>query len=209
VDRGKIAPDELDRALELQRERGDKLGKIVVDMGLIAHRDVLAALSDQLGLPLVTVDGPPPEAPEIEGLSHRSCGNARPIRWRWPIPAHRRHGGPAGFRDRGGAAGVFRSGNSDRAGLRQEILDAIDRHYGEAERETVGGAGDDEQANARPGTPARHGERSARHPPGERHDRSAIEIRASDIHIEPFERNSASATAWTACSTTRTRRRGN
>ena len=71
VERGKIAPDELERALDLQRERGDKLGKILVDMGLIAQRDVLAALSDQLGVPVVTLDNPPPSAPEIDGLSHR------------------------------------------------------------------------------------------------------------------------------------------
>ncbi len=49
IERGKIAPDDLDRALDLQKERGDKLGKILVDMGLIALRDVLAALSDQSG----------------------------------------------------------------------------------------------------------------------------------------------------------------
>src|SRR6202044_4248357 len=71
LERGKIEAEDLDRALELQQERGDKLGKILVDMGLIAHRDVLTALSDQLGLPLVTVDGPPPSAAEIENLSDR------------------------------------------------------------------------------------------------------------------------------------------
>ncbi|HEX3879625.1 MAG TPA: type II secretion system protein GspE, partial [Bryobacteraceae bacterium] len=73
----KIEEDELDRALELQLERGDKLGKILVDMGLIAQRDVLAALSAQMEVPLVTVDGPPPSAPEIEGLSHRFLRQCR------------------------------------------------------------------------------------------------------------------------------------
>jgi anti-sigma factor RsiW len=33
IARGKIEPEDLERALELQRERGDKLGKILVDMG--------------------------------------------------------------------------------------------------------------------------------------------------------------------------------
>ena len=50
VDRGKVEPSEIERALELQQERGDKIGKILVDMGLIAQRDMLAALSDQLGI---------------------------------------------------------------------------------------------------------------------------------------------------------------
>src|SRR5215472_9440477 len=77
LERKKIEPDELERALELQLERGDKLGKILVDMGLIAQRDVLAALADQLGLPLAAVDGPPPSAPEIDGLSHRFLRQCR------------------------------------------------------------------------------------------------------------------------------------
>ncbi len=50
IDHGLIGPEDLDRALELQRERGDKLGKILVDMGFIAQRDLLLALSEQLGL---------------------------------------------------------------------------------------------------------------------------------------------------------------
>jgi len=33
IERGKIEAEDLERALELQRERGDKLGKILVDMG--------------------------------------------------------------------------------------------------------------------------------------------------------------------------------
>ena len=77
IERKKIEAEDLERALELQQERGDKLGKILVDMGLIAQRDVLAALSDQLGIPLVTVDGAPPSAPEIDGLSHRFLRQCR------------------------------------------------------------------------------------------------------------------------------------
>ncbi len=33
VDRKKIEAEDLERALEIQKERGDKLGKILVDMG--------------------------------------------------------------------------------------------------------------------------------------------------------------------------------
>ena len=52
LERGKIEAGDIERALELQLERGDKIGKILVDMGTVAHRDVLAALSDQLDVPL-------------------------------------------------------------------------------------------------------------------------------------------------------------
>ena len=72
-----IEQEDLERALELQRERGDKLGKILVDMGFIALRAVLAALSAQLGIPLATLDGPPPAAAEIDGLSARFMRQSR------------------------------------------------------------------------------------------------------------------------------------
>ena len=63
ITRGLIGNEDLERALELQRERGDKLGKILVDMGYLAHRDLLAALSEQLGLPIAQMVSPP-SAPE-------------------------------------------------------------------------------------------------------------------------------------------------
>src|ERR1700729_1338359 len=78
IERGQIEAEDLERALELQQERGDKLGKILVDMGFIALRDVLAALSSQLGIPLATLeDHPPPAAAEIEGLSPRFMRQSR------------------------------------------------------------------------------------------------------------------------------------
>src|SRR4051794_3154009 len=69
LSRQQITPDDLERALEIQKERGEKIGKVLVDLGFIAARDVLAALSDQLGVPVVTIDGPPAVSPETEKLS--------------------------------------------------------------------------------------------------------------------------------------------
>ena len=77
MERHLIEQDDLDRALDLQRERGDKLGKILVDMGSIANRDLLAVLSEQLSIPVVALDGPPPVSPEIEGLSPRFMTQAK------------------------------------------------------------------------------------------------------------------------------------
>src|SRR2546425_8702482 len=77
LERHLIEREDLDRALEIQKERGDKLGKILVDLGFIAMRDVLAALSDQLSVPLHALDEPPPAAPEIEGLSPRFMRQCR------------------------------------------------------------------------------------------------------------------------------------
>src|ERR1700690_2039819 len=85
LDRKLIVQEDLDRALELQRERGgEKLGKILVDLGFIAMRDVLSALSEQLQVPLLTIDGPPAASPETESLSPRFLRQFRCI----PVSLH-------------------------------------------------------------------------------------------------------------------------
>ena len=71
ITRQLLTPDDLSRALELQRERGEKIGKILVDAGFCAARDVIGALSEQLGVPLISIDGAPAVSPELEKLSPR------------------------------------------------------------------------------------------------------------------------------------------
>ncbi len=87
IERGKIEPEDLERALELQQERGDKLGKILVDMGLIAQRDVLAALSDQTGRaarsPSTARRLPRPKS---KASRSASCASAAPFPSRWRTP---------------------------------------------------------------------------------------------------------------------------
>ena len=188
LERGKIQAEDIERALELQRERGDKLGKILVDMGTVAHRDVLAALSDQLDIPLVAVDGAPPSAPEIEGLSHRFLRQCRAI----PVALKDNvltiaMADPLDF-ETIAAVRAF-SGLQVRTALaaEQEILDAIDKNYGESEQRTYT-EGDDEQA----GADLEHLRDMASEAPVIRLVNAmiadAIEKRASDIHIEPFEK---------------------
>ena len=189
LERQKVEADEIERALELQKERGDKLGKILVDMGVIAQRDVLAALSDQLGLPLVTVDSAPPSAPEIEGLSHRFLRQCRAF----PLSVNDSvltiaMADPLDF-ETVAAVRAF-SGLQVRTALaaEQEILDAIEKHYGETERTTLAAEGDDDQAIA----DLEHLRDMASEAPVIRLVNAmiadAVEKRASDIHIEPFEK---------------------
>ena len=81
IERRHITQEDLDRALELQRERGDKLGKILVDLGFVAQRDVLSALSQQLQVPLVSSKGLP--------LYRRKSKRFRQISAPVPLPAGR------------------------------------------------------------------------------------------------------------------------
>ncbi len=57
-ERGLVSEEDLKNALTLQQERRDKLGRILIDLGYIAERDVLAVLSDQLKIPLFNGEYP-------------------------------------------------------------------------------------------------------------------------------------------------------
>ena len=53
VERGLLPEDDLQKALQLQRERKGRLGKVLLDLGYISQLDLLTVLSEQLGIPLV------------------------------------------------------------------------------------------------------------------------------------------------------------
>src|ERR1051325_6508395 len=188
MERHLIEQEDLDRALELQRERGDKLGKILVDMGSLANRDMLAVLSEQLAVPLVVLDGPPPVAPEIEGLSPRFMRQAKlipaalndavlPVAMADPLDLETLAAvrGYCGLKVIPGLAGE------------QEILDALDRYYGDS-----GKPRNDFGDTAEEGENLEHLRDMASEAPVIRLVNAmiaaAVEKRASDIHIEPFEK---------------------
>jgi len=190
LERKKIEAEDLERALELQKERGDKLGKILVDMGLIAQRDVLAALSDQLGIPLVTVDGAPPSAPEIDGLSHRFLRNCRAFPTALvDATLTVAMADPLDFETVAALRSFSGLQIQTVLAAEQEILDAIEKYFGESDRQALGGGeGEDEQATA----DLEHLRDMASEAPVIRLVNSmiadALEKRSSDIHIEPFEK---------------------
>ena len=190
LERHLIEREDLDRALEIQKERGDKLGKILVDLGFIAMRDVLAALAEQLSIPLAGLEEPPPASPEIEGLSPRFMRQCRFI--------------PVAVDDSSVTLAMtdpldFETISAVRSfcGLRiktalageQEILDAIDRFYGETEKTQALGA---EFESGEEGENLEHLRDMASEAPVIRLVNAmiaqAVEKRASDIHIEPFEK---------------------
>jgi general secretion pathway protein E len=188
IARGQIQRDELERALELQKERGDKLGKILVDMGFLAARDVLAALSEQQGIPLAVLDSPPPAAPELDGLSARFMRQSKFI----PV-AHDSTvltiamADPMDFETIAAVRTFSRLRIATQLAGEQEILDAIERYFGERDK-----SGDADFAGAEAGDDLEHLRDMASEAPVIRLVNAmialAIEKRASDIHIEPFEK---------------------
>jgi general secretion pathway protein E len=190
IQRKLITADDLERALELQKERGDKIGKTLVDMGFIAMRDVLAALSEQLQVPLVSIDAPPVVSPETETLSPRFLRQFRCL----PMSRddHTITLAMADPLDVETIAAVRHC-----TGLKintvlapeQEIVDAIDKYYGEsAARSEM----DVEFQAGELSEDLEHLRDMASEAPVIRLVNAiiaqAVEKRASDIHLEPFEK---------------------
>jgi len=189
LERRLITQEDLSRALELQRERsGDKLGKILVDLGFVATRDVLAALGHQLQVSVVTIDGAPPASPEIEVLSAKFLRQFRCI----PIALQGSTvtlamADPLDFETRATVSASTGLAVLPAIANEQEVLDAIDRYYGQsakAETELATQQGDSDDLE--------HLRDMASEAPVIRLVNAmiaqAVEQRASDIHIEPFEK---------------------
>lgn len=65
----KISRNDLDRALEVQRSMGGRLGRLVVNLGIVSEIDVFTALARQSDLPLVRADKFPKIKPETSSLN--------------------------------------------------------------------------------------------------------------------------------------------
>ena len=189
IERNLISEEDLDRALDLQKERGDKLGKILVDLGFIAMRDVVAALSEQLQIPVVAMDGPPAVSPETETLSPKFLRQFRCL----PVALHDHTvtlamADPLDYETRSTVSAC--TGLTVQAGLasEQEILDAIDRYYGQTQKTESDTAASTVEADE----DLEHLRDMASEAPVIRLVNAmvaqAVEKRASDIHIEPFEK---------------------
>ncbi|HTS46909.1 MAG TPA: type II secretion system ATPase GspE [Bryobacteraceae bacterium] len=190
IERKLITAEDLERALELQKERGDKIGKTLVDMGFIAMRDVLSALAEQWDVPLVSIEGPPAVSPETEALSPRFLRQFR------CLPLSREdHTVTLAMADPLDVETIAQvrlcTGLKVQSVLaaEQEILDAIDRYYGDsarAEHEMEGDA-------AEMSEDLEHLRDMASEAPVIRLVNAiiaqAVEKRASDIHFEPFEKD--------------------
>jgi type IV pilus assembly protein PilB len=64
VSQGALSPEELEEALQLQCDSGERLGEILVRLGKANEEEVWQALAGQLGLPF----HPPPLAPEATAV---------------------------------------------------------------------------------------------------------------------------------------------
>ena len=190
MERGQLNAEDLERALEMQRERGDKLGRILVDLGFVAHRDVVAALASQLNLDVAKLDGSPLVSAETERLSARFLRQAR------AVPLRMEDGAlvlamadPLDFATLAAARSATGLRVRAEIAVETEISDVIERFYAEEQRSDVDLTRDGNEDAA----DLEHLRDMASEAPVIRLVNAmiaqAVEKRASDIHIEPFEKD--------------------
>ncbi len=189
IARNLISAEELEQALALQNERSDKIGKILVDLGFVAQREVMAELSAQLGVPLVTLDSPPATGPELDELSPRFLRQSKIF----PLSFDGNEltlamADPLDFEVISGVANATGLRVSPVLASENELIEAIERHYADGRRAEAA----DDFGNAEATEDLEHLRDMASEAPVIRLVNAmiatAVEARASDIHIEPFEK---------------------
>ena len=191
IQKGLLDNEDLDRALELQKERGDKIGKILVDLGFVAPRDVLVTLSEQLGVPLLTADDFPSESIDLERISAKYMRQFRFV----PVSINGTTvtlamSDPLDFETLATIRRFTALEILTALAPERDIFEALDRYYGEEQKREEGGVvraeGDDT-------TDIEHLRDMASEAPVIRLVNTmisqALDRRSSDIHIEPFEKD--------------------
>src|SRR4249919_2805822 len=190
--RGRLKDADLARAQRLQADAGGSLATLMVRLGLVSERDMAEAASEVLGLPLLASrdcpDAPPDGLPlSLRFLKQQSvCPVGEDAEGIDLLVADPQDGYAADAVQL--ATGRF---IRVKVGLRSEIADLIERYYGQGRSamgtivENIGdeSAGDEESVE--------HLRDLASEAPVIRLVnliiQRAVELRASDIHIEPFE----------------------
>ncbi len=197
VERNLITPQELQNALSLQREKKEKIGRILLDLGYLAEKDLIAAICDQHNTPLITSTDFPAVPLEPDKVSYKFLKQFKVL----PLDLE------------GNVLTLAMADPSDletldslrlftgydfkiRYALENEISEALDRLYGTGE----GSAGKMiEDSSGRSPMDESYGVEDIEHLRDMASEvpvirmvnlmiSRAVERRASDIHIEPFEK---------------------
>jgi general secretion pathway protein E len=192
MERGLISDEDLRNALTVQKERKDRIGRILIDMGCVAEKDLLQALSEQLGVE--QFKGEYPVVPVVpQALPLRFLRNFR------TVPVHLEGNllslvtaDPLDFETQ--SAIKLRTGHDVKVYLapESEIGDQLEKLYGGA-NDAPERAIESFSDSAVDGDNIEHLRDLASEAPVIRMVNviisRAVESQASDIHIEPFEKD--------------------
>jgi general secretion pathway protein E len=192
---GRLKEGDLLRARQLQRESGGGLLSLLARLGLVSERDHAEVSAEVLGLPLLDAKQLPAVAPE-------NLPEAQPLSLRF---LKQFHVCPLGERDgtlelwmsdphEAYAADAVRLATGfrvlPRVGLRSEIDDLIERWFGQG-RSAMGAIVETADGDSTAADDIEHLRDLASEAPVIRLVnlviQRAVELRASDIHIEPYE----------------------
>ncbi|MSO19393.1 MAG: type II secretion system protein GspE [Acidobacteria bacterium] len=191
IAKGQLQPDELDKGLALQRERGDRLGRLLVEMGLLSSRDVLVALSEQLGVPLITAKQFPEAGFDVDGISIQFMKQSRIV----PISSGNDvitlvMSDPLDSETIAAVRNITKKHVKVSLADEQEIIAVLDQYFPEDESEALTETAG--EGNAEDSQNLEHLRDLASEAPVIRlvnHLISrAVERSASDIHLEPMEK---------------------
>ena len=194
VEKNLLSPQELQNGLALQRERREKIGRIPLDLGYLAEKDLMTVLSDQHQTPLIAAAEFPTTPLEVEKLSGKFLRQFNVL--------------PLDLKENVLTVAMSDPSDTDtleslrlftgfsckvRLGHESDIAEVLDRFYGGNGTsgkvlEETGESGEYAEA----GEDIEHLRDMASEVPVIRLVNNmvsrAVERRASDIHIEPFEK---------------------
>ena len=192
LDSGRLRKSDLKRAEAYREQNGGDLVTLMVRLGLVSERDVAEAESNLLDMPMVSMGDLPDEPPELESVSLRF------LKQNMLLPIEMTDDTlvvvMANPRDRFSLKALAMASGREvepRVGIASEIENGIEKLYGGGRSamgqivDSLGGEGEDELEDVE------HLRDLASEAPVIRLVnlilQRAVEARASDIHIEPFE----------------------
>jgi general secretion pathway protein E len=192
VERGRVSTEDLRKIRKLQAERGERIERLLLDLGFISEDDLLPVFSEYLGVPLIARKDLPSSAVTIPGLNVKFLRHARVL--------------PVSLSDGILTAAMADPGDRDSlqglevaTGCRlkpllakeKDIVEAIEECYGEREGQAEGNGDALVEYLSEDEEDVDHLRDLASEAPVIRFVNvlinRAVESRASDIHIEPFE----------------------
>jgi len=193
IDQGRLRRSDLNRARAYRDQHGGNLLTLLVRLGLVSERDLAAAQSDLLEIPLISEKDFPEQAPDIETVSVRFMKQQHLV----PVRVEDSHmdvvmadpQNPAILKALRMASGLEIRPS---VGIASEIDNTIERYFGGG-RSAMGqiAEGLNDEADGEDEENVEHLRDLASEAPVIRLVnlimQRAVEARASDIHIEPFE----------------------
>jgi len=194
VEQGRVSADDLRKVRRLQRERGERIERLLLDLGFISEEDLQPILARYLGVETVTRAQFPESPVPLEKLSLKYLKRVR------ALPIGRNNGSlvvamadPADFNAIQGIEMATGLAVTPQLARERDVLEGLEAAYGSGGDTVAEGAdgdlefvGDDEED-------VDHLRDLASEAPVIRLVNNvinrAVESRASDIHVEPFEQS--------------------